>query len=148
MILVIILVVILIAAYLLRQGVAQKRLELTSLKQQEQGLSQKREGMQQEQIRLQALAKMHEKISISNRIKMENVKNFFDLVPDGVILEFAELREKTLRLKGTTKGKRYFNKTFQRALNSLFSSSTTRFYKLKNGHYRFSNISIVEVKGE
>jgi len=96
--------------------------------------------------RLQVLAKMRESISTKNRLNKENVKNFFDLVPDGIVLELAELREGTLRLKGTTRSKRYFNETFQRSLDSLFSRSSTKFYAKKGGGYRFNNISIMGTK--
>ena len=143
-----IIVILSLTAYLLAQAVDQERVELRLLEKKEQELHQNTIAMSKERQRLQELSKMHEKISINNRIKKENVKNFFDLVPDGVVLEFVELREKTLRLKGSTKSKKYFNQTFQRSLNSLFSRSTTHFKKMRNGHYHFNNISIVEAKGE
>ena len=94
--------------------------------------------------RLQQLEKLREEISTKNRLKKENVKNFFDLVPEGVVLELAELRENTLRLKGTTVSEKYFNDTFQRSLASLFSRSSTRFTPLEDGRYRFNSISIIE----
>ena len=112
--------------------------------------SVKRKSEQKELLveikRLQQLEKFREAINTKNRLKKENVKNFFDLVPDSVVLEFAELRENTLRLKGVTKSKRDFNNSFQLSLASLFTRSSTTFKKLKTGGYRFSNISIMEVK--
>ncbi len=143
-----ILTMVLIAGYLLSQAVDQKRQELSALQKKEQELTKAHAVLLAEQKRLQALSQMHEEIAISNRIKKENVKNFFDLVPDGIVLEYVDLKENSLRLKGTTKSKRYFNINFQRALNSLFAKSKTSFSKKKDGKYRFSNISIMEVKGE
>lgn len=113
------------------------------------GVESKREKVasEQEQLlseiqRLQQLEKLREAINTSNRLKKENVKNFFDLVPDGVTLELVELRDKSLRLKGVTRSKKEFNSSFQRSLASLFDRSTTRFTRLKDGTYRFENISI------
>jgi len=140
--------IVLIAAYLLSEAVAQKRQELSALQKKEQLLSKEISMVLDESKRLQRLSKTHEEIATTNRIKKENVKNFFDLVPDGVILEYIKLKENTLHIKGTTKSKRYFNKNFQRALNSLFTKSRTHFSKKKDGKYHFSNISILEVKGE
>jgi len=143
-----ILAIVLIASYLLGQAVTHKHQDLSALQKKEQELSKKTVSMLDEHTRLQALSKMHESIGTSNRIKKENIKNFFDLVPDGVILKYVQLQENTLHLKGTTKSKRYFNKNFQRALNSLFTKSKTRFSRKRHGLYHFSNISILEVKGE
>jgi len=140
--------IVLIAAYLLTQEVDQKRQELGTLQIKEQSLSKETDVMLEEHTRLQVLSKMHESIGTSNRIKKENVKNFFDLVPDGVVLKYVKLQENTLHLKGTTTSKHYFNKNFQRALNSLFAKSKTHFSKKSHGKYHFNNISILEVKGE
>ena len=96
--------------------------------------------------RLQKLEKLREEITTKNRLKKENVKNFFDLVPDGVVLEFAELREGTLRLRGTTISKQHFNNSFQLSLSSLFSRTSTKFTKLKTGRHHFNNTSIMEAK--
>jgi len=109
-------------------------------------LEQREREVTAESARLQGLAKMRESISTKNRLNKENVKNFFDLVPDGIVLELAELREGTLRLKGTTASKQYFKKNFQRSLDSLFSRSSTKFYAKKGGGYRFESISIMGVK--
>ena len=143
-----ILTMVLITGYLLHQAVDQKSQDLSVLQKKEQELSKETASILEEYARLERLSKMHEKIMTTNRMKKENVKNFFDLVPDGIILEYVALQETTLHLKGTTKSKRYFNKNFQRILNSLFTKSKTYFSKDKQGLYRFSNISLMEVKGE
>ena len=141
-----ILVIVLIASYLLREAVLQKRQDLATLYKKEQLLSKETAVILDEYTRLQKLSKMHEEIATTNRIKKENVKNFFDLVPDDVVLELAEFRDGILRLKGTTRSKKHFLKTFQRSLNSLFARSSTKFFKKKDGLYHFRNISIVEQK--
>lgn len=94
--------------------------------------------------RLQRLDKLREAVNTANRLKKENVRNFFDLVPDSVTLELVEFRGNTLHLEGVTESRQQFNSTFQRSLESLFTQSTTRFTRLKEGGYRFENISIGE----
>jgi len=91
--------------------------------------------------------KLREALETKNRLNKENVMNFFDLVPDGVTLELAEFRGNTLRLKGVTKSKEEYS-MFERSLASLFSRTNTKFTKLKDGSYRFNNISIMEVPNE
>ena len=130
----------------LNSAIATYEQELESVISKKQRVQREQQQVLFEMKRLQVLEKMREEISTKNRLKKENVKNFFDLVPDGVILELAEFRENTLRLKGTTLSKKHFNKAFQRSLESLFSRSSTRFTKLKDGGYRFTNISISEAK--
>ena len=119
---------------------------LNSVHIQKEKIAQEQKQVTAEVARLQALEKIRERISTVNRLKKENVKNFFDLVPDGVTLELAELRDNTLRLKGTTVSKKQFRDSFQRSLESIFSRSTTKFRKQKDGTYRFNNISIMEAK--
>ncbi len=140
-----ILVVIMLASTLfLNSTVSGYEEELKSVKSKKLVIQNEQERVLSEVKRLQLLEKLREEINTKNRLKKENVKNFFDLVPDGVVLELAELRENTLRLKGRTKSKREFNSSFQLSLESLFARSSTRFTKLKSGGYRFNNISIME----
>ena len=118
--------------------------ELTALEMKKQKLEGEKKTIIAETERLQKLDKLREKISTKNRLQKENVKNFFDLVPSGVTLELAEFRDNTLRLKGVAQSREQFNSSFQLSLASLFSRSTTKFTKLKDGSYRFNNISIME----
>ncbi len=139
-------VIMLASTLFLNSSIAGYEQDLTSLKSKKSTLQSKQQSLLLEVKRLQVLEKLREEISTKNRLKKENVKNFFDLVPDGVVLEFAELRDNTLRLKGTTSSKKQFNNSFQLSLASLFSRSSTKFTKLKTGGYRFNNISIMEAK--
>ncbi len=139
-------VIMLASTLFLNSSIAGYEQDLTSLKSKKSTLQSKQQSLLLEVKRLQVLEKLREEISTKNRLKKENVKNFFDLVPDGVVLEFAELRDNTLRLKGTTSSKKQFINSFQLSLASLFSRSSTKFTKLKTGGYRFNNISIMEAK--
>ncbi len=132
----------------LNSSIAGYEEELERVKSRSAAIQTEQESVLSEVKRLQTLEKLREEISTKNRIKKENVKNFFDLVPEGVVLELAELRESTLRLKGITTSKEHFNDTFQLSLESLFTRSTTQFKRLDDGRYRFNNISIMEEHNE
>ena len=141
------LVVLMLASTLvLNSAITSDEEELARIQTQKEKIVQEQKQVTVEVQRLQELEKLRERISTVNRLKKENVKNFFDLVPDGVTLELAELRDNTLRLKGTTVSKKQFRDSFQRSLASIFSRSTTKFRKQKDGTYRFNNISIMEEK--
>ena len=120
--------------------------ELATLTAKQVELQEKQKEMTTELSRLQQLATMSEAISTTNRLHKENVKNFFDLVPDDVVLTLAEFRGATLRLKGNTKSIKRFKNGFERSLSSLFLRSSTKFRKNREGGYTFTNISIVEEK--
>lgn len=122
--------------------------ELERMERMKQKLLGEQKTAAAEIERLQELDKLRETISTKNRLKKENVKNFFDLVPDEITLELVEFREKTLRLEGVTASRAHFEKTFQLSLESLFSRSTTKFTELKNGSWRFNNISVAEADNE
>lgn len=117
---------------------------LKSVESKREKVASEQEQVLSENQRLQKLDKLREAISTSNRLKKENVKNFFDLVPDGVTLELVEFRDNTLRLKGVTVSKKQFNNSLQLSLESLFDRSTTTFTRIDRGVYRFENISIKE----
>ena len=135
-----------VSALVLNSSISGYEEELSRVISQKEKIADEQLQVSAEVQRLQALEKLRERISTVNRLKKENVKNFFDLVPDGVTLEMAELRDNTLRLKGTTANKKQFRDSFQRSLESIFSRSTTKFRKQKDGTYRFNNISIMEAK--
>ncbi len=142
----VLLVVIMLGSTLfLNSTIATYEEDLERIKSRSVKIQDEQQQLLSEVSRLAVLEKVREEISTKNRLKKENVKNFFDLVPDGVVLELAELRDNTLRLKGTTRSKREFNNSFQLSLESLFTRSSTKFTKLKKGGYRFNNISIMEV---
>ena len=130
----------------LNHTIGKHERELMQTELEEQKFIGKENTLTAETERLQKLERLRETISTKNRLKKENVKNFFDLVPSGVTLELAEFRDNTLRLKGIAQSKEEFNTSFQLSLASLFSRSTTTFAKRKDGSYRFSNISIMEEK--
>ncbi len=91
------------------------------------------------------LDKLQEHVVTTNSLQKENIKNFFDLVPDEVVLKSVTFNGHTFRLTGLTLSRDVYNKKFQRSLDSLFLHSKTKFYKTKGG-YRFTNLSVAEGK--
>ena len=135
-----------IANIFLNHSIHKETLALQEIQMRLGDLELKEQKISEEIARLQTIEKFREQISTKNRLKKENVKNFFDLVPDDVVLEMAEFRKGTLRLKGVTESKESYLKHFQRSLDSLFARSSTSFKRRKDGRYDFKNISILEVK--
>jgi len=142
----ILVIVMVVSSLFLNTITNASQTELTTLVSKQVELTQKQTEMISELTRLQELAVMRELVSTTNRLRKENVKNFFDLVPNDVVLSLAEFREGTLRLKGQTQSIKRFKNGFERSLKSLFKRSSTQFKKSKEGGYTFTNISIVEVK--
>lgn len=134
------------SAFFLDRAITSQRQTLSETKTSIETLKHREQEAHVEIERLQRLEKMREAVSTANRLKKENVKNFFDLVPEGVVLQLAELRDGILRLKGTTESPKHFRATFQRSLDSLFSRSSTKFKRLKNSSYSFNSISFTEVQ--
>jgi len=142
----ILVVVMIISSLFLNTITSSTQKELATLSTQQVELEQKQQKMITELARLEELAAMHEVVNTKNRLQKENVKNFFDLVPDDVVLTLAEFRGGTLRLKGKIKNIKKFKNGFERSLKSLFKRSSTQFKRSKEGGYTFTNISILEVK--
>ena len=142
----ILVVVMLGSSLLLNTITTSSQHELERLVSKQIALKNRQIKMSEELSRLQLLATMGEAISTKNRLQKENIKNFFDLVPNNVVLTLAEFRGGTLRLKGHTDSIKTFKNGFERSLKSLFSRSSTKFKKSDSGGYIFNNISIVEEK--
>ena len=138
-------ILMVLASVLLNSVITNKEARVNTILLKEKALKEAQVEQLDEIARFKILKKLREDISTNNRLKKENVKNFFDLVPDEVVLKSAKIRGTTLRLKGITLSKRVYNKTFQRSLNSLFTHSRTHFKKIKGG-YAFSNISVMGEK--
>ena len=140
----VVLVVMIAATILVNRSINEYKVEIAAVERSLANTDEKYKDVDAEVIRLEALLKLAEESAIKNRMKKENVQNFFDIVPDDVVLEVASLKEGTLYLRGVTQSKKKFSVGFERALKSMFGSSTTRFVRLKNGTYRFRNISKIE----
>lgn len=92
----------------------------------------------EEQIKtIDAEVKIAEKITTDNTVMKESIRNLFDLVPDEIILDRAELEVSSLILYGTTPNKDTYEYMLHAPLRSIFHRTYTSFYPIENGWYRF-----------
>lgn len=76
-------------------------------------------------------------ISTSNSLLKQSLHNLFDLVPDSITLEEVHMDKNLLIIRGITPSKDVFNQLLASPLKSIFSTSNTSFYQIKNGWYGF-----------
>jgi hypothetical protein len=67
----------------------------------------------------------------------ESIRNLFDLVPDDITLDRAELDSESLILYGMTPNKDTYEYMLHAPLRSIFHRTYTSFYPVENGWYRF-----------
>lgn len=85
-----------------------------------------------------------EEIFASNLALKRSVQNIFDIVPDTITLDYTELREKSLIIKGKTPSKEAFLLLMEAPLKSIFNKTKTTFYQLPNGWLNFTCVSSSE----
>ncbi|MBM0637500.1 hypothetical protein [Campylobacter bilis] len=78
-----------------------------------------------------------------NQILKESLKSLLDIVvkTDNITLESVEQQAYSLKLIGVTPTKEMFALLLETPLKSIFDQSSTTYYRLDNGWYRFVNIS-------
>lgn len=81
--------------------------------------------------------KTTEQITTDNMVMKESIRNLFDLVPDDITLDRAELESSSLILYGTTPNKDTYEYMLHAPLRSIFHRTYTSFYPIENGWYRF-----------
>jgi Tfp pilus assembly protein PilN len=91
--------------------------------------------------RIKKLAAKYEAITTNNTLLKESIQNLFDLVPDQITLTKALLNRDGLILYGVTPSKDIYNYLLLAPLRSVFENSSTTFYPLKNGWWRFVSVN-------
>lgn len=78
-----------------------------------------------------------------NQILKNSIKNLFDMVikTDNITLESVEQDKNSLKLIGVSPTKEMFALLLETPLKSIFDQSSTTYYRLNNGWYRFVSIS-------
>ncbi|CAD7287466.1 hypothetical protein LMG7974_00345 [Campylobacter majalis] len=76
-------------------------------------------------------------VTTSNLLLKQSLHNLFDLVPDSITLEEVHMDKNLLIIRGITPSKDVFNQLLASPLKSIFSTSNTSFYQIKNGWYGF-----------
>jgi hypothetical protein len=110
-----------------RQSVTQKQSILnTSIKKMEEEINT-----------VEAEAKIADQVTTDNTVMKESIRNLFDLVPDDITLDRAELDSESLILYGMTPNKDTYEYMLHAPLRSIFHRTYTSFYPVENGWYRF-----------
>lgn len=88
--------------------------------------------------------KVAEQVSTDNTVMKESIRNLFDLVPNEITLDRAELDNTSLILYGITPNKDTYSYMLQAPLRSIFHRTYTSFYPSENGWYRFVSTNYLE----
>ncbi|BCX79703.1 hypothetical protein [Campylobacter sp. 19-13652] len=86
---------------------------------------------------MQAQGAIAKDIQTSNMLLKQSLHNLFDLVPDSITLEEVTMDKNSLIIKGITPTQDAFNQLLATPLASIFTTSNTSFYQIKNGWYGF-----------
>jgi len=132
---------LLIKAYLYHKDTQELNQQTKYLKQQIIKLNN-----QKELIDLQKT--LYENIQIKNSVIKSSIKNLLDLIPDPITLDKFLLSKNELIIYGITPTKDVYNMLMLPPLESIFESTTTYFYELPNGWYRFKSINKIKADNE
>jgi len=91
---------------------------------------------------------LYENIQIKNSVIKTSIKNLLDLIPDPITLDKFLLSKNELVIYGITPTKDVYNMLMLPPLESIFESTTTYFYELPNGWYKFKSINKIKADNE
>lgn len=111
--------------------------ERESVAQKQSALNKSIKEMEEEIKTLDAEVKLADQVTTDNTVMKESIRNLFDLVPDDITLDRAELDAESLILYGMTPTKDTYEYMLHAPLRSIFHRTYTSFYPAENGWYRF-----------
>jgi len=111
--------------------------ERESVAQQQSALNTSIQEMEEEIKIVEAEVKIADQVTTDNTVMKESIRNLFDLVPDDITLDRAELDAESLVLYGMTPNKDTYEYMLHAPLRSIFHRTYTSFYPVENGWYRF-----------
>ena len=126
-------------SYFYNKDIQKLQKETISLKQQMITLTTQKDLIEAEK-------RLYEDIVIKNSVIKTSVKNLLDLIPDPITLDKFLLSKNRLIIYGITPTKDIYNMLMLPPLESIFEKTTTYFYELPNGWYRFKSINIIKAK--
>ncbi|RUM65546.1 MAG: hypothetical protein DSZ03_02590 [Sulfurimonas sp.] len=101
-------------------------------------------AMQHEIAAIKKRAAHFQKVTTSNTVLKDSIKNLFDLVPERITLSKAVLKKDALVLYGITPNKEVYEFLLQAPLRSIFHKTYSDFYPLNNGWYRFVSTNYLD----
>lgn len=111
--------------------------ERESVAQDQATLNKSIKEMEEEIKTVEAEVKIADQVTTDNTVMKESIRNLFDLVPDDITLDRAELDASSLVLYGMTPNKDTYEYMLHAPLRSIFNRTYTSFYPVENGWYRF-----------
>lgn len=111
--------------------------ERESLSRKEATLKRSIAQMEEQIKTIDKEVKITEQVTTDNTVMKESIRNLFDLVPDDITLDRAELEASSLILYGLTPNKDTYEYMLHAPLRSIFHRTYTSFYPVENGWYRF-----------
>lgn len=111
--------------------------ERESVSQKQSALNKAINEMEERIILIEAEVKTADQVTTENTVMKESIRNLFDLVPDDITLDKAELDASSLILYGMTPNKDTYEYMLHAPLRSIFHRTYTSFYPIENGWYRF-----------
>lgn len=72
------------------------------------------------------------------------LSKLFEIIPDQITINYIQLQENALTLKGITPTREAYAFLLEAPLKSTFSKSRADFFALPNGWYNFTSISTVD----
>jgi len=125
-------------------GNSQFKKERQSLTLRQQELRADNSALLEEIGRIEKYSAFGEAIFTANTIKKDEIKDFFDLIPDSVVLDKVVLSPNMLTISGRTVDREDFEKSFMTPLRSNFSKSSAEIVPLENGSFAFRFSSMVK----
>lgn len=118
--------------------------ERQAIEQKEKELNRSIVRMEEEIKTIDQEVKIAEQIMTDNTVLKESIRNLFDLVPDDITLDRAELDASSLILYGITPNKDTYEYMLHAPLRSIFHRTYTSFYPVENGWYRFVSTNYLD----
>ncbi|MBD3799225.1 hypothetical protein [Sulfuricurvum sp.] len=118
--------------------------EHKEMEQKEKELNRSILQMEKEIKTIDKEANIAEQIITDNTVLKESIRNLFDLVPDDITLDRAELDVSSLILYGVTPNKDTYEYMLHAPLRSIFHRTYTSFYPVENGWYRFVSTNYLD----
>lgn len=134
-------VFLVVKSYIFKREISQYQEKIANLKKKTLQLENEKNFIYKEKA-------LYENITIKNDLVKQQIKNLLDLIPDPITLQKFYIDNNKLIIYGITPTKDVYNLLMLPPLESIFSQTTTTFYQLPNGWYRFKSVNLIKGNDE
>jgi len=124
-------------SYFYKKDIIEAKKEIVQNNKSYKDFSQKIDFINKEKM-------LYTQITVNNELLKNGVKNLLDLIPDPITLTDLKVEKNSLYIYGITPSKEVYNILLLPPLKSIFTQTTTNFYQMDNGWYRFESINILK----